>query len=482
MKRNKNHKFIMIVILMAIISCDTEAYLNEPEPTTVVTEKAIYGSEDGVRAFFSGIYRRMRRQWGGDAGATGTTDIGGVYSWYFARANKGSLFSNTTWYLNDYKHKYREATFRRVWGNWSLMYYQINQLNNLIQGVESNKDNIEQQAKRIKLLAEARGLRAYYYFQLALDYMPAYEAASDYPAPPIYKNTDEKDLPMSKSKDLYKFINEDLDYALANLTEERVGKYQINLTVAKGIKVRVLMAMNKDWPQIISMSQDIYKSIDDALEGDYKDGFSDASREDWLWAMIQSSEQTAYYYAAPHSFSSSNGYNNIFMNDEFINTFDTTDVRYTFLDTQKNTAEKKRDFKRYRTIKYKFSFESDMLIMRKAEFLLSHIEGLYHTGKESEASNLLYQMQKKRNPKAIKSTNTGASLLEEILLERKKEHYIEFGVEYFDNRRLQRGLERKGNHQAKVTLEPNDVRWFLKIPQKEIDANPNIGESVNLNR
>ena len=31
-------------------------------------------------------------------------------------------------------------------------------------------------------------------------------------------------------------------------------------------------------------------------------------------------------------------------------------------------------------------------------------------------------------------------------------------------------------------LTPNDKRFFLKIPQKEIDANKNIDESVNANR
>ena len=91
-------------------------------------------------------------------------------------------------------------------------------------------------------------------------------------------------------------------------------------------------------------------------------------------------------------------------------------------------------------------------------------------------------MQSNRDVNAVKSTNTGADLLEEILLERRKELYAEIGVEWFDAKRLVRGITRDGNQRVLVTLVPNDKRFFLKIPQNEIDSNDNIDESVNDNR
>ena len=75
-------------------------------------------------------------------------------------------------------------------------------------------------------------------------------------------------------------------------------------------------------------------------------------------------------------------------------------------------------------------------------------------------------------------------MLEEILLERRKELYAEIGVEWFDAKRLRRGITRTGNHRigSAANLTADDKKFFLKIPQAEIDANDLIDDSVNANR
>ena len=85
----------------------------------------------------------------------------------------------------------------------------------------------------------------------------------------------------------------------------------------------------------------------------------------------------------------------------------------------------------------------------------------------------------------IPSGATGSALIEEILVERRKELYGEPpAVEWFDAKRLGRGITRTGNHRVKgnASLAPNDKRFYLKVPQFEIDANPNITDAVNANR
>ena len=47
---------------------------------------------------------------------------------------------------------------------------------------------------------------------------------------------------------------------------------------------------------------------------------------------------------------------------------------------------------------------------------------------------------------------------------------------------LGKSFFRDPNHRIVLTLTPNDKRFFLKIPQAEIDANDNIDASVNANR
>jgi hypothetical protein len=103
-------------------------------------------------------------------------------------------------------------------------------------------------------------------------------------------------------------------------------------------------------------------------------------------------------------------------------------------------------------------------------------------GDEASAASLLYELQKNRDPNAIKSDNKGEDLIEEILLERRKELYGEIGVEWYDAKRLRKGITRTGNHRILLNLIPDDKRFFLKIPQNEIDANENIDANVNANR
>jgi len=93
-------------------------------------------------------------------------------------------------------------------------------------------------------------------------------------------------------------------------------------------------------------------------------------------------------------------------------------------------------------------------------------------------------LQINQDGSAVKSSNTGSALLEEILVERRKELYAEIGVEWFDAKRYRRGITRTGNHRvgSAANLLPDDKKFFLKIPQDEIDANDNIDDSVNADR
>lgn len=112
-------------------------------------------------------------------------------------------------------------------------------------------------------------------------------------------------------------------------------------------------------------------------------------------------------------------------------------------------------------------------------------------GKEAEAKTILFALQKNRDADAVASTNTGQALIDEILIERRKELFMENGVEWFDAKRLGIGMPRTGNQRLQgmnggaglpYGLLADDNRFFLKIPQTEIDANANIDDSVNSGR
>ena len=123
--------------------------------------------------------------------------------------------------------------------------------------------------------------------------------------------------------------------------------------------------------------------------------------------------------------------------------------------------------------------------------ILIEAEAKARLGNEGGAKTLLYALQKNRDVNAVQSVNTGSALIDEILVERRKELFMENGIEWFDAKRLGRAMVRNGNHRLKgvnnitgktYDLQANDIRFLLKIPQAEIDANPLIDDSVNTGR
>ena len=142
------------------------------------------------------------------------------------------------------------------------------------------------------------------------------------------------------------------------------------------------------------------------------------------------------------------------------------------------------DYRARVTTKFSFSnFEYDIPIIRSPELMLIEAEAKARQGNDVEAASILFQLQSNRDSSATASGNTGDDLIEEILVERRKELYAEIGVEWFDAKRLRRGIPRDGNHRLLDSeLTPDDLKFFLKIPQEEIDANEFIDESVNADR
>ena len=208
------------------------------------------------------------------------------------------------------------------------------------------------------------------------------------------------------------------------------------------------------------------------------------SSSEWIWAAPQRSDQSNYYWGPPHAHADHyvTSYAATFFNTEFTSLFSSTDVRNIFLNAYRAPES---DYRARISRKWSFSFSSDHAMMRSPEMMLIEAEGLARTGNDAGAAALLFALQSNRDSAATASGNTGSALIDEILVERRKELYGEPpAVEWFDAKRLGKGITRTGNHRVKgnASLAPNDKRFFLKVPQREIDANDNITDAVNANR
>ena len=232
-------KYISLVIVFSVlfISCSDD-FLNDPKPTASVSEEEVYSNAESAQSQITGILRMFR-------GEFLNVDAAGVYSTYMARTVKGNdIILGFMWYLFDYAHDNREPNYYRTSFAWEYPYYMISQCNNLIKGVNNSEGITEAQKKR--LLAQGKAIRAYFYFQLAMEFQHTYTKNPNSPAPPIYTEPTIEPKGMSTLQEMYDLIVSDLTYATANLDDSRLSKSYINQKVANGILARVYQVI-ENW-------------------------------------------------------------------------------------------------------------------------------------------------------------------------------------------------------------------------------------------
>ena len=475
MKSIKPFSQILLVTLLSLSAC-TKDFLNEPKPTQQVSANDVFQTEEGVWAYFNGIYSRLRSQWTNlNSSAGGTTDSWGIVSINLTREQKGDDVINPGgWYQFDYRHENREPTYRRVIFTWAYFYEFINQANLLLDGVA--KGALAEPAKK-RFTAEARALRAWLYFEAVREFQHTYLKDPNAPGIPLYTGPTSpttQGAPRGTLKDVYALINTDIDFAVANLDENRTLKSNINRSVAYGLQARINLEQGQ-WAKAKEAASKARQGYT-LNAAEYKNGFTDVNSAEWMWAFPNTeTDAQTLYYGIPNSFwgKMGEGYDNFFINEAFVQRFSSTDVRKLFYNTGSPSAQR-----RWATSKFgeTINFNAAMPMMRVSEMYLIEAEAMAELG-EADAGSTLYTLQKNRDSNMIKSENTGRLLVNEILLERRKELYGELGVNFLDLKRRQLPLVRTGNHPAafRFTIPANDPRFILKIPQREIDANDTIG-------
>lgn len=482
--KNIIYKVLIITLVVVSTGCSKE-FLDEPQNTAGLSESVVFSDRSIVQSFVSGIYDRYKGQWDDDLTDdvnNSNVDTGGLYAMYFARSVKGNdLIQAPSWFLFDYAHENRGASFRRVDFTWKFNYEIINYANVLIQGVENSPD-LDESTKR-EFMAVGKALRAFHYFQLALEFAPNYNNDRSVARLPLYTEpatgASEGNAPAPLSE-VYNLILSDLKTAVQDLPEERLGKSYINKSVANGILARVLLVTQDDWALASSSARAAYggNAVSAVASSNWGNGFDDLTDQDWLWGHFQDgSNETNFFWLSPHAMMDhlTLSYQATYINTHFRDRFSDTDKRKLFTDLYGSSTP----YREFITTKFVFTFASDVPLMRKSEMVLADAEAQYHLNNEDQARQLLFALQSDRDPNATISTNTGQALLDEILIERRKELYGELGVEWFDAKRYRLPIVRDPEHRVPLTVPADSELFYLNILQSEIDANPNMDDSIN---
>jgi hypothetical protein len=460
------------VVLLASLSSCSEEFVDEPVDTSGVTDNAIFANRNNAQTFVNGILSNYKGQYR-------TVDVGGLYAMYFARAVKGNdIIQGVSWYRFDYGHENREPNFRRTNFAWDFNYENVNFANTLIAGAQNSTSLSESDKK--EFIAKGKFFRGFHLFELLLEFCPNYNNNRSIARIPIYTEPTSLETatgnPPAPMSEVYGQVIQDLEDAVADLPDSRLGKSFINKAVAQAVLTRVLSVTQDDWGRVSSLARAAYggNAASAVQSSNWGNGFGDMQDQEWLWAMFQNgSDETNFFWghAAPMMDHLTLSYSATYFDTDFVDEFSATDSRNLFFDIYGVSATE--PWREFISTKYAFTFSSDIPIIRKSEMVLFDAEAQYHLGNTPEAQNLLFALQSARDPNAVMSGNTGQALLNEILLERKKEFYGEFGPQWFDAKRYNLPITRNATHRVTLTVPADSNLFFLKIPEDEIDLNPN---------
>ena len=466
-------KYTLIgAFLIGFVSCSDD-FLDEPKPTGSVTDEVVYTSESGVDAALTGMYSVLRGYYAGH-------DTYGAKAYYLGADVMGTDLTVPiyNWYVFEHRWDVTEnSNGRRTNWAWELFYSVANISRTHVEGLLTSP--LPEETKK-KYISELKAVEAYCYFNLARYYSGSYLLGGDKPGIPLYSASLSSGVaPTGRGtvKETYDRIIAQLEEAIPNMVDGN-AKYRFNKSVAEGVLARVYLEVG-NWAKAAEYAAKARVAYPLMNEATYAEGFNTINNNEWMWGLPFNADQQ-FGYARFYSFidHTSPGYNDIYVSKDFQALFTSdTDVRKSLIKstgstnpTTSFTTEKFRDFA---------DKSGDLVFMRSSEMYLIEAEAKAEMGDLGRAKDVLLELLKARDTAATLSTAaTKEALVDEILIERRKELYGELGVSWFDLKRRNQAISRKGEaHRWPVEFEAGSARWNFKIPQAEIDKNPNISEA-----
>jgi len=487
--KNKYLVYFSLVFALLFTSCD-EAYL-DTTPTASIDAGSAYATTKNAASAINGIYRSFIVRYLSSQGHSGHPAMMIILDHMGEDMVIGT--TSVSWHQNETRWVAHRSDVNTMVQFPYEMYYRI--IGNANIGIANLDKAVGPAAERNALKGEALALRAFGYFNLVQLYGKRYNASakpnSQLGVPLVLEPTTEG-KPRNTVEEVYSQINKDLTDAAALLTTSRVNKSHINLSVVKGLQARVAL-VQQDWTNAAKFAAEARAGYVPMTSTMYTDGFQDIANSEWMWGFDHLEDQTEYF-GGYHSYISCN-YNSTVIrtypkviNSLLYKVIPTTDIRskmWVETPTATNSIVPPGGV-RPKFLNQKFrlpgvpstSAMGDVPYMRAGEMYLIEAEAKARLNDAAGASQVLFDLVKTRDASYVKSTKTGVSLIDEILVQRRVELWGE-GHRFLDLKRTNAALNRNGtNAIASVALlfdvAPGDVRWEFLIPRREINANPAI--------
>ena len=343
---------------------------------------------------------------------------------------------------------------------WEAFYSVIFYANQII---NEGQQTMEASAEKDQILAEAYALRAYAYFDLVNLYGKPYQAstAGSDRGVPINLSLDlEKTLPASSVAEVYAQVNADIEKssALMNLDQQADKvRYRFSKAALAAFKSRISL-YQQNWEDALRNAETAL-SINKTL------------------VNLNTEKIVPNHYTSPeailsldNTFISALGYSTAASKGLIASYDQTNDLRFkTYF--EKNGAD-------YKVIKggnseFRTSFRVSELYFIKAEALLK-------SNRLEESKATLNEVLKNRYTATgfanvqTKVTSMNATQFMEFILEERNREFALEGQRWFDLRRANQKQIIHTISGVDYTLQKNDVRYTIEIPQQAKLNNPNL--------
>lgn len=458
-------KFIQVSLLAGIMISHTgcnDDFLNL-DPSDSISDDKVFTSYETAQAALVGAYDQLSSHL-----------FEGLYEPIISDIIGGDAMVNSVdnwnWFVEVYQMKILPA-YAYAESPWWAGYKTIYDANNIIANVASIPSATEEQ--RNQLEGEAKVLRAFVMLKLVQMYAPAYKEDKDAPSIMLTNRLLEldEDLPRAPLSEVYVQIEEDLLSAI-NLLEYEDEKGFFDKRAAQAILARAYLN-KEEWEKARDMAVAAYTDIILVPATGLLDGFNFRNTET-IFTVAYTAEDNNVFLSLPSFYYPAFGYSSMRANDTFVEKFASSDARsYHFsmdltIDEDRHVIEK---FQHWQTVG-----NAERISIRASEMYLIEAECEAELGNFSKAQDALYTIQVRANLLAEKTTASGQELIDEILLERRKELFGE-GFGWNDIKRRLSPYTRTGDHWVDVNFDFGDDDYFrltYPIPQSEIDANSMI--------
>lgn len=475
--------FILMLTALVFVSCadldrdfEDERYLTEAHAEA----NAAAGGTAGLKALDGAILAYFRDgEDSEDEFGIKAVDLG-----MDLRSNDMDM-SRNTWFGTYHNYDNIILTSNDNDFMWEFFYKIINNANGIINTIP---DTSPEETLNFKYKAYAYRAIAYFYLIRIYQHTKADDATLAIPIDP----GDFVGQPKSTVGAVKKQIVDDLLLAYNGLeTFTRSSKEELDASVVAAYLARYYLTYEK-WSDAEKYA-DIAMQVG-SISSDVMHGFDELSLSEVIWgAEVTEATSEIYQSFFSHISQINDGYSgwNHFktVNSNLYDMIPATDTRLAWFADQEydpgvvivpGTWDHYNRTPKYTSLKFISQpgpgvFIGDYIYLRNTEFYLTKAEALARQDKDTDAQQVLFDLNTIRDPSYVKSTKTGPDLIAEILMYRRIELWGD-GVASFDMARNGVGLNRKDGRLnlvqggADLVIPALDPKMIYQIPLREVDA------------